>query len=50
MCEKTSSPEQQQKQEVLKDYLLQLESVAVAFSGSVDSTYLLKIAHGTQSN
>ena len=45
MCEKTSSPEQQQKQEILKDYLLQLESVAVAFSGGVDSTYLLKIAH-----
>lgn len=35
----------QEKLERLKAYLLDLESVAVAFSGGVDSTFLLKIAH-----
>jgi uncharacterized protein len=34
-----------QKYEKLKAYLLELESVAVAFSGGVDSTFLLKTAH-----
>ena len=33
------------KYEKLKDYLLELESVAIAFSGGVDSTFLLKTAH-----
>ena len=45
MCEKMYSQAQLEKQESLKEYLKGLESVAVAFSGGVDSTYLLKIAH-----
>jgi pyridinium-3,5-biscarboxylic acid mononucleotide sulfurtransferase len=35
----------EKKLEILKNYLKQLESVAVAYSGGVDSTFLLKIAH-----
>lgn len=35
----------QEKLERLKTYLQNLESVAVAFSGGVDSTFLLKVAH-----
>ena len=34
-----------EKHEILKQYLKSLQSVAVAFSGGVDSTYLLKTAH-----
>jgi len=34
-----------QKLDELKSYLRSLESVAVAFSGGVDSTFLLKMAH-----
>ncbi len=34
-----------EKYDKLKEYLLSLESVAVAFSGGVDSTFLLKAAH-----
>ena len=34
-----------EKQEALKSYLKNLKSVAVAFSGGVDSTFLLKTAH-----
>ena len=30
---------------LLKEYIASLESVAVAFSGGVDSTLLLKVAH-----
>lgn len=33
------------KYEKLKEYLKELKSVAVAFSGGVDSTFLLKVAH-----
>ena len=33
------------KFENLKKYLGELESFAVAFSGGVDSTFLLKVAH-----
>lgn len=39
-----------QKQADLKQYLHQLGSVAVAFSGGVDSTYLLKVAHDVLGN
>ena len=34
-----------EKLRLLKEYLTSLESVAVAFSGGVDSTFLLKVAH-----
>lgn len=34
-----------EKYEVLKKYLKELKSVAIAFSGGVDSTFLLKTAH-----
>ena len=37
----------QKKLEDLKDCLKSLGSVAVAFSGGVDSTFLLKVAHDT---
>lgn len=36
-----------EKQEALTAYLKELGKVAVAFSGGVDSTYLLKVAHDT---
>ena len=35
----------QEKYQKLKDYLVSLNSVAVAFSGGVDSTFLLRVAH-----
>ena len=34
------------KLETLEDNLKSLESVLIAFSGGVDSTFLLKVAHG----
>jgi uncharacterized protein len=33
------------KLQTLKDYIKSLESVAIAFSGGVDSTFLLKVSH-----
>lgn len=35
----------QEKYNDLKEYIRSMESVAVAFSGGVDSTFLLKVAH-----
>lgn len=41
----TLSPELRDKLDALKTCLKKLESTAVAFSGGVDSTFLLKVAH-----
>jgi uncharacterized protein len=40
-------PNLEEKKQKLAAYLEELESVAVAFSGGVDSTFLLKMAHDT---
>lgn len=47
MCEhlQIGNPILAEKYEILKDYLKGLGSVAIAFSGGVDSTFLLKTAH-----
>ena len=37
----------QQKVKILTENLQKLESLAVAFSSGVDSTFLLKVAHQT---
>ena len=42
-----ASVEQNKKKEDLENYLKELGSVAVAFYGGVDSTFLLKVAHDT---
>lgn len=39
-------PETEKKMEFLKQYLVNLGSAAIAFSSGVDSTFLLKTAHG----
>ena len=39
------SVSERQKEEHLKEYIKTLGSLAVAFSGGVDSTYLAKVAH-----
>ncbi len=40
----------QNKKQFLKQYLRELDSVAIAFSGGVDSTFLLKMAHDVLGN
>jgi PP-loop superfamily ATP-utilizing enzyme len=39
-----------EKLELLKNHLKPLESAAVTFSGGVDSSFLLKVAHGGLGN
>ena len=43
--ENTENMTLEQKYELLKEYIKSLGSVAVAFSGGVDSTFLLRTAH-----
>ena len=45
MTEILNSETLKEKYEKLKNYIASLESVAVAYSGGVDSTFLLKISH-----
>lgn len=47
MEDSTSQKNIHEKLEDLRSYLHSLESVAVAFSSGVDSTFLLKVAHDT---
>lgn len=44
-CDKENFMKIEEKLDRLKNHLSQLENVAVAYSGGVDSTFLLKIAH-----
>lgn len=45
--EEMITKEQMEKLKKLQDYLKSLESVTVAFSSGVDSTFLLKVAKDT---
>lgn len=48
--ENTENMTLEQKYELLKEYIKSLGSVAVAFSGGVDSTFLLRTAHDVLGN
>ena len=47
MMIQVSGGKMDEKRNQLKEFLLSQGSLAVAFSGGVDSTFLLKVAHNT---